>query len=73
MSKQATRREILRGSLAVAGLSVLRPGNDIYVVYAHNWLNDPTGHRLTLDRGAATKIIYTHRFYIRELANVDSC
>lgn len=42
---------------------ILRPGNDIYFVYAHNWLDDRlTGRRTTLDRNASTKIIYTHRF-----------
>jgi hypothetical protein len=41
---------------------ILRPGNDIYFVYTHNWLNDLNGHRSTLDRSAATKIVYTHRF-----------
>ena len=41
---------------------IVRPGNDIYFVYAHNWLEDSTGRRLTLDRSAATKIVYTHRF-----------
>lgn len=40
---------------------ILRPGNDVYFVYAHNWLNELTG-RHTLDRNAATKFIYTHRF-----------
>jgi Domain of unknown function (DUF5916) len=41
---------------------ILRPGNDIYFVYAHNWLDSPMGPRTTLDRKAATKILYTHRF-----------
>lgn len=41
---------------------IVRPGNDIYFVYSHNWLEDSTGRRLTLDRSAATKIVYTHRF-----------
>jgi hypothetical protein len=39
-----------------------RPGNDIYFVYTHHWLDDLTGHRSTLDRNAATKVVYTHRF-----------
>lgn len=39
-----------------------RPGNDIYFVYNHNWLSDLAGHRSTLDRNAATKVVYTHRF-----------
>jgi len=41
---------------------ILRPGNDIYFVYAHNWFDNPIGPRATLDRKAATKILYTHRF-----------
>ena len=41
----------------------LRPGNDIHFVYAQNWLDDPVGNgRITLDRNAATKLVYTHRF-----------
>ncbi len=40
---------------------ILKPGNDIYVVLLDNWLD--SGDRLTtLDRTAATKISYTHRF-----------
>ncbi len=43
---------------------ILRPGNDVYVVYTHNWIeNELPGRRFsTLDRRAASKIIYTHRF-----------
>ncbi len=41
---------------------ILRPGNDIYFVYAHNWLDDLTRGRFTFDRSAATKIVYTHQF-----------
>ena len=41
---------------------IVRPGSDIYFVYAQNWIEDPTLGRLTLDRSAATKILYTHRF-----------
>lgn len=40
---------------------ILKPGNDIYVVWLNNWLD--SGDRLTtLDRSAATKVVYTHRF-----------
>ena len=40
---------------------ILKPGNDIYVVWLNNWLD--SGDRLTtLDRSAATKIVYTYRF-----------
>jgi hypothetical protein len=42
---------------------ILKPGNDLYVVYTHNWLDDPLRSRLyTLDRRAASKVLYTHRF-----------
>ncbi|MBI4473708.1 MAG: carbohydrate binding family 9 domain-containing protein, partial [Acidobacteria bacterium] len=40
---------------------ILKPGNDLYLVYLHNWLG--VGDRMTtLDRNAATKFVYTHRF-----------
>jgi len=33
------------------------------VVYTHNWLDDPLLSRFTtLDRRAASKVMYTHRF-----------
>jgi hypothetical protein len=42
---------------------ILKPGNDLYVVYTHNWLEDPTLDRFaTLDRRAASKVLYTQRF-----------
>jgi hypothetical protein len=41
---------------------IVRPGNNIYFVYIHNWIDDLTRGRYTLDRSAATKVIYTHRF-----------
>ena len=42
---------------------ILRPGNDFYLVYTHNWLDDPLQNRIyTLDRRAATKFLYTQRF-----------
>jgi hypothetical protein len=43
---------------------IVRPGNDLYLVYMHNWqdeLSGASGFR-TMDRRAATKISYTHRF-----------
>ena len=44
---------------------ILRPGNDLFLVYAHNWIDDPLdpldGFQ-TLDRNAAAKLVYTHRF-----------
>jgi Domain of unknown function (DUF5916) len=39
-----------------------RPGNDVYVVYSHNWMNGPDGLRRTIDRSFAWKGVYTHRF-----------
>jgi len=41
---------------------IVLPGDDVYFVYAHNWRDDPTAGLLTLDRKAATKLIYTHSF-----------
>ena len=42
---------------------ILTPGNDVYVVYTHNWLDEPLLDRFTtLDRRAASKILYTYRF-----------
>ena len=42
---------------------IVRPGSDLYLVYTHNWLEDPLLDRFaTLDRRAATKALYTHRF-----------
>jgi hypothetical protein len=39
----------------------LTPGNDVFVVYSHNWIDDPTGI-YTNDRTAATKLVFTRRF-----------
>jgi hypothetical protein len=42
---------------------ILRPGSDIYLVYTHNWVDDPVLSRFsTLDRRVASKVLYTHRF-----------
>jgi hypothetical protein len=42
---------------------IIRPGNDLYVVYTHNWLEDLTLDRfVSLDRRAASKVLYTQRF-----------
>jgi hypothetical protein len=41
----------------------LTPGNDLFFVYTHNWRDDVTLDRfLTVDRRAAIKVVYTHRF-----------
>ena len=41
---------------------ILRPGNDFFLVYSQNWLNDPFSGLETLRLNAAAKFIYTHRF-----------
>jgi hypothetical protein len=42
---------------------IVRPGNDLYLVYTHNWLDDLALNRFaTLDRRFASKVMYTHRF-----------
>ena len=42
---------------------ILKPGSDIYLVYTHNWLDDPVLNKFsTLDRRMASKILYTQRF-----------
>lgn len=44
---------------------ILKPGNDLYVVYTHNWREDPldVDRRFrTLDQRGASKIIYNIRF-----------
>ena len=45
---------------------ILTPGSDLYLVYTHNWGEDPTGlrrYRLqTLSRAATMKLNYTYRF-----------
>ncbi|NOT43793.1 MAG: carbohydrate binding family 9 domain-containing protein [Acidobacteria bacterium] len=42
---------------------IVRPGNDLYFVYTHNWLDDPVLNRFaSLDRRFATKVLYTRRF-----------
>jgi hypothetical protein len=40
---------------------ILRPGNDIYVVWLNNWLDSRTG-LMTMDRSVTSKVVYTHRF-----------
>ena len=42
---------------------IVRPGNDLYLVYTHNWLDDPVARRFaSIDRKFASKVLYTHRF-----------
>jgi len=42
---------------------IVAPGNDLYVVYTHNWRDDVVADRFaTLDRRLASKVLYTYRF-----------
>ena len=42
---------------------IVKPGSDLYLVYTQNWVDDPLQNRLQpLDRKAASKVLYTHRF-----------
>ena len=42
---------------------IITPGNDLYIVYTHNWLDDAVANRFsTLDKRFATKALYTYRF-----------
>ncbi|MEM7415926.1 MAG: DUF5916 domain-containing protein [Gemmatimonadota bacterium] len=47
---------------------IVKPGNDVYLVYSHNWqyvdlLASPNDRELiTLSRGASVKVNYTYRF-----------
>ena len=40
---------------------ILQPGSDLYLVYTHNWLNDPMALR-PLSSEATVKLTYSHRF-----------
>jgi hypothetical protein len=40
----------------------VRPGSDVFLVYTHNWLDALDGPLETRERGAVTKLTYTHRF-----------
>lgn len=44
---------------------IVRPGNDVFIVYTHNWVEDrldPNARFQTLDRRGAAKVVYTKRF-----------
>jgi hypothetical protein len=42
---------------------IIRPGNDVYVLYTHNFIDDPVLNRfVSLDKRFATKFLYTYRF-----------
>jgi len=40
---------------------IVRPGNDFYFVYTHDWTDDPITGYVTRAKRVATKVIYTHR------------
>ena len=41
---------------------VVRPGSNLYLVYTHNWLQDPLGRYESLSSQSASKLTYTVRF-----------
>jgi hypothetical protein len=42
---------------------IMKPGNDLYVVYTHNWVEQAQFDRFaSLDKQFASKVLYTHRF-----------
>ncbi len=47
---------------------IIQPGNELYLVYTHNWQNlgpglfDRDRDLITLSRGGSTKLNYTFRF-----------
>lgn len=41
---------------------IITPGSDIFLVYNHNWVNDPLQSWYTTQSGLALKAVYTHRF-----------
>ncbi len=52
--------------LFARGRWTVRPGNDIFLVYSHNWQNEADRlfdrHLSTISQGAAIKVNYTYRF-----------
>ena len=43
---------------------IVRPGNDIYFVYNHNWIDDPlrSSRFRSIDNRLSSKLMYTYRF-----------
>jgi hypothetical protein len=42
---------------------ILKPGNDLYLVYTQNWHDDAVLDRfITLERRGAAKFVYTYRY-----------
>jgi len=52
--------------LFARGRWIVRPGNDVFVVWSHNWQSESVGlldrEFETLSRGGAVKVNYTYRF-----------
>jgi hypothetical protein len=38
---------------------IITPGSDLYLVYTHNWVDDPLSRFRTLDKRIASKLLYT--------------
>jgi Domain of unknown function (DUF5916) len=41
---------------------IFKAGNDFFLVYTHNWTDDPLSGLATFERSLSTKVIYTKRF-----------
>ena len=41
---------------------IITPGSDVFLVYNHNWIDDPLRSWYTIQSGLALKAVYTHRF-----------
>ena len=41
---------------------IITPGSDLFLVYNHNWLEDPLGRFETINQAGIVKLSYTHRF-----------
>ncbi len=41
---------------------IITPGSDLYLVYNHNWLENPMGRFDTFQQSGVVKLSYTHRF-----------
>ncbi|MDR8392257.1 carbohydrate binding family 9 domain-containing protein [Aliifodinibius sp. S!AR15-10] len=41
---------------------IITPGSDVYLVYNHNWIENPMQRFRTTQRAGAIKVSYTHRF-----------
>ena len=41
---------------------IVTPGSDVFIVYNHNWLDNPADRWFTIQKQVAIKAAYTHRF-----------